>query len=582
MVGPVCWVRIYGVLRRNKLVCCSREAAPGGLRCVEYFRARARSAASEGEEGARHLRTSPHDRHTIIPRLFLRTFLHGTLPRPGSLCSRSAACRWRSDDALIMSLCGPDGSGKRLLADSVASELGMTLIYLDVEAALSGKLPFDQTVWLAARECVLQSPAPISRKPAAFCLENVERFMTDGDNLQPQIRSLVKAMETFPDVAFVIGTRPWMPQDLIGKHAFVKVEFPAPDAEARRYIWESQIDGYEVAADVDLGALASKFRFTHGQVRDALYAARNQARWRSGGQPDLTEEGLYTACRAQSDEKLAALTRKIRPRYTWDDIVLQEDALAQLRELCQWVEFRDRVLGEWGFGTKLSGGKGVNALFSGPSGTGKTMAAEVVANALRLDLSKIDLSQVVSKCIGETEKNLDAIFAGADKANAIICFDEVDSLFGKRSEVRDSHDRYANIEISYLLQKMEEYEGVAILASNLRQNLDDAFVRRLTFTVHFPFPDNAERRRIWASIWPRGTLLAEDVDFEFLSRQFKMSGGNIRNIALAAAFLAAKDGGAITMAHLLHGTRREYQKLGKPLTSAEMSQAEPEPADSVA
>jgi SpoVK/Ycf46/Vps4 family AAA+-type ATPase len=251
--------------------------------------------------------------------------------------------------------------------------------------------------------------------------------------------------------------------------------------------------------------------------------------------------------------------------------VLPEDSLAQLREICRRVTYRQNVLGQWGFGRKFSAGKGVNALFAGPSGTGKTMAAEILAGELGLDMYKIDLAGVVSKYIGETEKNLDRIFKTAHDANAILFFDEADALFGKRSEVRDSHDRYANIEISYLLQKIEEYEGVAILATNLRQNMDESFVRRLAFTVHFPLPDKASRQRMWTGIWPADTPLAPDLDLDFLAGQFKLSGGNIRNIALAAAFLAAGDGGVVTMAHLLHATRREYQKMGKTIAEAELA-----------
>jgi SpoVK/Ycf46/Vps4 family AAA+-type ATPase len=206
------------------------------------------------------------------------------------------------------------------------------------------------------------------------------------------------------------------------------------------------------------------------------------------------------------------------------------------------------------------------------------MAAEVIANALGVDLYKIDLAGVVSKYIGETEKNLDRIFSAAENANAILFFDEADALFGKRSEVHDAHDRYANIEISYLLQKMEEYDGIAILATNLRQNLDEAFVRRLAFTVHFPFPDEQSRRRIWQGIWPAALPLANSsvdsmqaVDLDFMARQFKLSGGNIRNIALAASFLAAHDGRVVSMAHLRQATRREYQKLGKTLSEDELA-----------
>jgi SpoVK/Ycf46/Vps4 family AAA+-type ATPase len=286
--------------------------------------------------------------------------------------------------------------------------------------------------------------------------------------------------------------------------------------------------------------------------------------------PVPTLSDLFAAARSQCGHDFATLAKKIEPVYRWKDIVLPDDTLAQLREVCQRVAHRHRVLDEWGFDRKLSAGKGINALFAGPSGTGKTMAAEVIANELGLDLYRIDLSQVVSKYIGETEKNLDRIFTAAENANAIPFFDEADALFGKRSEVRDSHDRYANIEISYLLQKMEQYEGLAILATNLRQNLDESIVRRLAFTVQFPFPDETHRRRIWAGIWPTEAPLSDEIDLDFLARQFKLSGGNIKNIALAAAFLAAEDGGEITMAHLIRATRREYQKLGKPLTEVEL------------
>jgi SpoVK/Ycf46/Vps4 family AAA+-type ATPase len=205
----------------------------------------------------------------------------------------------------------------------------------------------------------------------------------------------------------------------------------------------------------------------------------------------------------------------------------------------------------------------LNVLFAGPSGTGKTMAAEIMANELGLDLYKIDLSTVVSKYIGETEKNLARIFEEAETSNAILFFDEADALFGKRSEVRDSHDRYANIEISYLLQRMEEYDGMAILATNLHKNMDDAFVRRMHFTVEFPFPDARHRRLIWEKVWPTDTPRSAELDLDFMARQFELTGGNIRNIAVAAAFLAASDGQVVTMSQLVGATHREYQKMGK-------------------
>ena len=265
-------------------------------------------------------------------------------------------------------------------------------------------------------------------------------------------------------------------------------------------------------SDADLPAVAAKFRFTGGQISDAAATARNLARWRDPEDGHVTATDLYAASRLQSNRKLADLARKITPHYTWPDIVLPADRMAQLREICNTVKYRAQVYDAWGFDRKLALGKGLNVLFAGPSGTGKTMAAEIIAGELGLDLYKIDLSTVVSKYIGETEKNLARIFAEAETSNAILFFDEADALFGKRSEVRDAHDRYANIEIAYLLQKMEEYEGVVILATNLRKNMDDAFVRRVHFTVEFPFPAEADRRRIWEQIWPAETPRSPELD----------------------------------------------------------------------
>jgi SpoVK/Ycf46/Vps4 family AAA+-type ATPase len=240
-----------------------------------------------------------------------------------------------------------------------------------------------------------------------------------------------------------------------------------------------------------------------------------------------------------------------------------------LREICVQVRHRRTVLETWGFDKHLAMGKGVNVLFAGQSGTGKTMAAEIIAADLGLELYKVDLSGMVSKYIGETEKNLDKVFTAAREANAILFFDEADALFGKRSEVKDAHDRYANIEVGYLLQKMEEYDGIVILASNLRKNLDDAFVRRLHVAIDFPFPEEPDRRRIWRKVFPADAPLGPDVDLDHLAKQFKLAGGNIRNIALLSAYLAAEDGEVIGMNQIVRAIKREYQKLGKLVTEAE-------------
>lgn len=314
--------------------------------------------------------------------------------------------------------------------------------------------------------------------------------------------------------------------------------------------------------------MVDRFRLTPDQIADAVATAANTAHWQSHLKSKLQNPNLadlFAAARAQSGHHLTELAHKIEPKYSLNDIILPEEQKIQLREICNQAKYRSTVLEEWGFDCHLSLGKGLNVLFSGLPGTGKTMAAEAIARELQLDLYRIDLSQIVSKYIGETEKNLDRIFTAAASANAILLFDEADALFGKRSEVKDAHDRYANIEVGYLLQKMEEYEGIAILTTNLGNNIDDAFVRRLRFIIGFPFPKEPERHQIWQKIFPDKTPRSPDLDLEFMARCFEIAGGNIRNIALAAAFRAAAEASEITMPHLIQATRREYQNMGKLL-----------------
>jgi SpoVK/Ycf46/Vps4 family AAA+-type ATPase len=341
---------------------------------------------------------------------------------------------------------------------------------------------------------------------------------------------------------------------------------------ARTALWaELTAANEDRGLDVNWPDLAVKFRLTPGQMRAALTAARSAARLRDGATADFTERELYGGCYAQSNQRLGASARKLAPQHSWGDIVLPPDGLAQLREVCAQLRHRRRVYGEWGFDRKVSLSKGLCVLFHGHSGTGKTMAVEVIANELQLEAYKVDLSAIVSKYIGETEKNLSAVFREADSSNAILFFDEADALFGKRSEVKDAHDRYANIEINYLLQRMEEFEGLVILATNLRKNIDEAFFRRMHFAVEFPFPDEERRYQIWRQHFPEAAPVAEDVDFNFLASRLDVAGGNIKNIVVNAAFLAAANSGVINMKHLVHAARREYEKMGRLCTEAEFS-----------
>jgi predicted kinase len=420
------------------------------------------------------------------------------------------------------------------------------------------------TVTLPADDEAMERVVAAAVREAWF--QDAVLYLADADVLfgpeqagrQARVRA---ALDGITGILMLAGTAPWIPGTM-GLTRVVPVRFGVPPVSLRATLWEEAARNAGLAPEEEtVAALASRFRFTRRQIAESVSAATA----RPGAPADL-----FAAARRQSGHTLASLATRLVPRHRWDDLVLPETSLEQLRELCQRVVHQHQVLQVWDFGATLSRGKGVNALFSGPSGTGKTMAAEVLAAELELDLFRVDLAGVVSKYIGETEKNLDRIFDAAAASDGIVFFDEADALFGKRSEVRDSHDRYANIEISYLLQKMEEYEGVAILSTNLRGNLDQAFVRRLAFTVHFPFPDEQLRRALWRRAWPAAVPLGPDLDLDFLASRFELSGGNIKNVALAAAFLAAEAGEAVTRTHVLHAVRREYEKVGKVLSREEL------------
>lgn len=455
---------------------------------------------------------------------------------------------------------GPYGVGKKTAAEALCKALGIGLVSVDGES-LAGldHATSDLLTQLAMREALLQG--------SALYWEGFEALL--ADDKRPLRKALLCELAKRPELSFLAGESNWEPADIQREFAFLRIEFARPDSSQRVQLWRTALSALPIHPEVSLGELANKFRFSGGQITDAARTAQNLARWRDPDLSQVTMAELHEACRLHSSRKLSTLGRKIKPQHTWSDIVLPADKLEQLKEICSCMKFRSVVYDQWGFDRKLSLGKGLNILFAGPSGTGKTMAAGIMAGELGLDLYKIDLSTVVSKYIGETEKNLARIFAEAESSDVILFFDEADALFGKRSEVRDSHDRYANIEINYLLQKMEEHEGVAILATNFRKNMDDAFVRRMHFTVEFPFPNEAERRRIWEKIWPAQTPQSDELDLDFMARRFEIAGGNIRNIALSAAFLAASNGGVVSMGHLLHSTKREYQKMGKVVMQGE-------------
>lgn len=334
-----------------------------------------------------------------------------------------------------------------------------------------------------------------------------------------------------------------------------------PDREERAAIWLAAL------GTVAPQRISAMHRLPLGRIADAARLARAAAGAAGRAEPDVTD--VESGARAASTSSLGEVARAMAPDIGWEDLVLPDRAIGLLRSLVAFLRHRDLVLDEWGFGRRAGRAQGMIAMFAGESGTGKTLAARVLAAELGLELFRIDLATVVSKWLGETEKNLERVFAAAEGANAVLFFDEADAVFGRRSDVQDSHDRYANLQTSFLLQRIERHEGPVLLATNMRGNIDEAFLRRMDAVVEFPFPTAEHRRRLWELLIPDDAPCSEDVDLDFLSERFELAGGGIRNAALAGAVLAAEDGEEIGMGHLVRGVGMEYAKLGRLTLAAD-------------
>lgn len=431
---------------------------------------------------------------------------------------------------------------------AAAARMKRVVLVADVESLVDATSAVESAFFLLVREALLDG--------AAIYLRNLDRAL-DGPIGVNRYRALLRAVEEMGSLVFASGERRWA--------------WPLPEERIALRIVALQADG--VAAQIDAWRAVAGDRFSDAELYRLISlhpmpVASIADVWRMAhalvlddAAPELSH--VQDACRDFAGTPMSTLARRIEPKHRMSDLVLPPTQLEQLAAMCSQARHASIVYGAWRFDRKLSLGRGLNAMFTGQPGTGKTMAAEVIAAELRVELLKIDLSQIVSKYIGETEKNLRELFEQAARAHAILFFDEADALLGKRSDVKDAHDRYANTETAYLLQKMEEYPGITILATNLRQNMDAAFTRRMRFIVDFPFPDEADRLRIWQSVWPAEVPIGADVDLPLLARQFRLAGGSIRNVAVAAAFLAAEQGRAVSMRHLMLATKRELQKLGR-------------------
>jgi hypothetical protein len=482
----------------------------------------------------------------------LASFIHLTdpaltqndsLPASQQALADQIVMRWKNapdnSPLPVVQLSGPDLISKQLIASNAAATLGRQLYQLSADAlpTLQGELEFLARLW--QRESILL--------PLALYLDAQELDGGTSEHNALVQRFLLRA----DGVIFLAVREIW---SRLSRTNF-SIEAEKPTTAEQQEAWAKAIG--DRPADI-ARQLAAQFNLNLVTINQIAREILND--------PEIDDEifarNLWAACAASVRPRMDALAQRLDPKATWDDLVLPAEQISLLKQIAEQVRQRHTVYEEWGFAARMNRGLGISALFAGPSGTGKTMAAEVIANELHLNLYRIDLSAVVSKYIGETEKNLRRLFDAAEDGGAILFFDEADALFGKRSEVKDSHDRYANIEINYLLQRMESYRGLAILATNVPSALDEAFWRRLRFVLRLVFPDPSERKSIWQKVFPV-QVPTDDLDYDRLA-QFNITGGNIQSIALNAAFIAAQSNSKVTMPIVLQATKTEFSKLQIP------------------
>lgn len=455
-------------------------------------------------------------------------------------------------------LYGPQGSGRLKAAIAMSSAWKRPLFCIDVRSALNNTENWPQFVQQALWEAKLSG--------GTVAWSGCER-LRQREHKQAW-RDLLTAVAAYPYPVFLLDQHYWHPDGQTPRTPFFRIEFSTLSFSARLDLWRTLLADLDIDSKAFAETLANSFQFTEGQIEAAFVTAHELALIENGR---LTLNHFFTACRRESEQHLIQMAQRIEPRshLTFDDLILPSACRRQLDELRQRMQLRQRVHAELGFEKRLTLGKGLVALFSGASGTGKTMAAELLAREQGVDLYKVDLSAVVSKYVGETEKNLNRVFAEAEDANAIILFDEADALFGKRSEVKDARDRWANMEVNYLLQRVEEYQGSVILTSNFQQNIDEAFLRRIQMVIPFPFPTAKERFLIWKGMFPADVQAPPDDALQLLSERFELSGGSLKNIVVDAAYRALVDDNTavptITVRHVVAAIGREYQKLGQPI-----------------
>ena len=468
-----------------------------------------------------------------------------------SAASAAALARWLRAHRGIVYLREVPGASGRWLGRMTWAAAGSPALVCDLDRLAGHPAPAEIAA-AVAREAALQG--------AGLVAGPIDALGALGTGAP----AVVDALTRFPGGVVLHGRGPW---DAAWSRATPMTRaVPVATADELAPHWADALRGAPLAPGLDAASATAQFRLSPEQVRRAVEVARGRAEL--AGSP-IDAQALRAGAREHNNPGLERLARRIEPAVGWDDLVLPETVSTHLREIAARARHRDTVLGRWHMRPGGLRGQGVVALFCGVSGTGKSMSSEVLAGELGIDLYVVELASVVDKYVGETEKNLERVFTEADGVGGVLLFDEADALFAKRSEVRGANDRYANVEVAYLLQRMERFDGVALLSTNLRSNIDDAFVRRLDAVVEFPLPDAALRRSLWERSLAPAVPRAGDLDLDFLAASFALSGGNIHSVCLSAAYLAAESGQPVAMADVVRCLAREYRKLGRLCTESE-------------
>lgn len=467
----------------------------------------------------------------------------------------------------VVNLYGPQGIGKRFLVRQAARALGVNVLFVD-----AGKLYLGNLAEVRERMRQIGIESVVTGSLVCICALTPQPWEEQAGEeggvypRPPGVEAIVNALRQDYGCALWVSLEQADYLLDYGLHV-AHMELPMLSAQEKMELWQKEAGKYRLDESLDLKLCAGQYVLTARGVKEALWAADLI---RMGQRREyITREDIRLGVSQQSANQLGRCAAPVKSVYTWDDLVVSRDQRRLMDMICNQVKYKSVVGEEWGFHRKTAYGRGVCALFYGSPGTGKTMAVQVIANELGLDLYRVDLSRMVSKYIGETEKNISDLFARAKHINALLFFDEADALFAKRSEVRDSNDRSANSETAHLLQKLEDFEGIAILATNYVNNIDDAFKRRIKFMVNFTFPDVRTRLRLWKTIIPEEVPREEELDFEYLAEHFEMSGSSIKEALTNAAYLAAAEGSSLANRHLVEAVRVNFAKYGKILTDGD-------------